>query len=47
MFIAIEGDGDQEREDQMNKGRHNLSLKLWNLTCCQINVFNQTEFQER
>lgn len=46
MFIAIEGGGDKEREDEMKRQRDHLATRLWNMTCCEINVFNKTEFND-
>lgn len=46
MFIAIEGGGDKERSEQMDSQRKALANKLWNITCCEVNVFNKTEFSD-
>lgn len=46
MFIAIEGGGDQQKEDEMVHNRTTLAMRLWNLTCCEISVVNKTEFRE-
>ena len=46
MFIAIEGDGDIERSAEMTRQRLHVATKLWNITCCQENVFNKTRLTD-
>lgn len=45
MFIAIEGEADKERESEMVKRRDSITLKLWNMMCCEVN--DKTEFTEK
>lgn len=44
MFKAIEGDEAKERFEEMSRIRISLARKLWNISCCELNGFNQTAY---
>lgn len=44
MFKAIEGEGARERFEEMSRIRISLARKLWNISCCELNGFNQTAY---
>ncbi|XP_059620712.1 potassium channel subfamily K member 4-like isoform X2 [Phlebotomus argentipes] len=46
MFIAIEGDGDLERSAELARNRVSVAAKLWNISCCEANIFNKSAFIE-
>uniref|UniRef100_A0A1B0EWN9 Potassium channel domain-containing protein n=1 Tax=Phlebotomus papatasi TaxID=29031 RepID=A0A1B0EWN9_PHLPP len=46
MFIAIEGDGDLERSAELARHRKSVAAKLWNISCCEANIFNKSAFIE-
>ena len=46
MFIAIEGKGAAERYETAQNKRKELLSKLWEITCCEIHVFNRATFDE-
>uniref|UniRef100_A0A336KA96 CSON005216 protein n=1 Tax=Culicoides sonorensis TaxID=179676 RepID=A0A336KA96_CULSO len=44
MFIAIEGDEALERWQNVTRQRQGVVAKLWEITCCEINTFNKSQF---
>ena len=46
MFIAIEGDEALEQFAQISKKRSETAKKLWEISCCEVNIFNKTRFDE-
>ena len=46
MFIAIETHQGSENFLQMSKKRNETAIKLWEISCCEVNVFNKTKFDE-
>ncbi|GAB0100449.1 TWiK family of potassium channels protein 18 [Sergentomyia squamirostris] len=46
MFPAIEGDGDLERSAELARHRVSVAAKLWNISCCEANIFNKSAFIE-
>lgn len=47
MFIAIEGNEALERFAQIPSKRVETAMRLWQISCCEVNVFNKTVFEER
>ncbi|XP_037918281.1 potassium channel subfamily K member 15 [Hermetia illucens] len=45
MFIAIEGKEAMVRTEKSNKEKNLLALKLWNISCCVSNVFNESSYR--
>lgn len=45
MFIAIEGHEAMERSAESNKEKTQLAMKLWNISCCTSNTFNESQFR--
>lgn len=46
MFMAIEGDVAMERKANVEKTRNDTATRLWEISCCEYNVFNETFFME-
>jgi len=46
MFIAIEGGEALERWAEMARSRQAVANRLWEITCCEVNVFNKSVFAE-
>ncbi|CAO1441982.1 unnamed protein product [Diamesa serratosioi] len=46
MFMAIEGNVAMERKANAEKTRNDTATRLWDISCCTHNVFNQTFFME-
>lgn len=44
MFIAIEGQQAIERWQNITRQRVTVATKLWEITCCEINTFNKSQF---
>lgn len=44
MFRDIEGDEAKVRFEEMAKSRLILAGQLWNISCCELNGFNQTAY---
>lgn len=47
MFIAIEGNEALERFAQIPSKRIETAMRLWQISCCEVNVFNKSVFEER
>uniref|UniRef100_A0A182FLS5 Potassium channel domain-containing protein n=1 Tax=Anopheles albimanus TaxID=7167 RepID=A0A182FLS5_ANOAL len=47
MFIAIEGNEALERFAQIPSKRNETAMKLWQISCCEVNVFNKSIFEEK
>lgn len=47
MFKAIEGEEAKERFNEMTRVRDVLVRKLWNFSCCELNGFNQTVYNDK
>ncbi|EAA13189.5 AGAP004718-PA [Anopheles gambiae str. PEST] len=47
MFIAIEGNEALERFAQIPFKRNETAMKLWQISCCEVNVFNKSVFEEK
>lgn len=46
VFQAIEGGEAPEANAQVIRLRNETALKLWDLCCCELNVFNETEWKK-
>lgn len=46
MFMAIEGGVAMERKANAEKTRNETATRLWEISCCEYNVFNKTFFME-
>lgn len=44
MFIAIEGERENERWLNISNQRKTVATKLWEITCCETNTFNKSHF---
>ncbi|KFB44015.1 AGAP004718-PA-like protein [Anopheles sinensis] len=47
MFIAIEGNEALERFAQIPFKRNETAMRLWQISCCEVNVFNKSVFEEK
>ena len=46
MFMAIEGGVAEKRKENADKERNETAYRLWDISCCQHNVFNKTNFTQ-
>lgn len=44
--MAIEGKQAMIRKENADKERNETALRLWEITCCDQNTFNQSNFIE-
>lgn len=47
MFRAIEGNAAIEKSEEMVYKRAKLADRLWEISCCKVNTFNQTQFHDQ
>ena len=45
MFMYIEGGEAVKRKETADKERNETASRLWEISCCDQNVFNKTNFK--
>lgn len=45
MFMYIEGGEAVKRKETADKERNETASRLWEISCCDQNVFNKTSFK--
>lgn len=46
MFMYIEGGEAVKRKESADKERNESAIRLWEISCCDHNVFNEISFKE-
>lgn len=46
VFIAIEGNEAIEKWQSLNMQRKSITSKLWKVTCCEENIFDDKAYKE-
>jgi hypothetical protein len=46
MFVTIEAPSAEKRKKTAENERLDTANKLWEISCCDLNVFNKTVYEE-